>query len=362
MRRCVHSAKGLHRDISFDAAYSGSLPMYAHVAGYCCSRSLGLPWIANINDPWNTHLFPEVEPKPVTASRAAISRYWLRRTLRCADLVTYPSLPLHRFHERFAGVRHHAEVIPHIGYAVGPSRGPTTEFRIVHAGKLGMQELTRGRSMQGLLTGLSRFLGVCPSARERTRVVLVGPEDPGTVDVAQRVGLEDVVRCVGRVSYEESLKHIASASVCVLVEGKMTNGIYFPSKLADYIAARKPILALSPACGVVAELARERGIRRVDTDNEEAIASAIDDFYRAYLGGCLAENSPSDTLVRDVSPVGVIEKFLHAVEAAHCGLFTMKHATPTSSDASCANRPPLFPGKSLHNVVPEKVQPEVMGE
>ena len=310
----VRYAKKLHHERHFDVVYSRSLPMYAHMAGYWCSRSLGLPWIANMNDPWDMHLFPESDPRHVSARYAAVSRHWLRTTLRRADLITYPSSHLHRFHMQLAAMRHEAEVVPHIGYAANSRDRAICEFCIVHAGKLGARELT-GRSTVGLFTGLAQFLRARPSARDVTHVVLVGPEDPLTNDVVKQVGLEDVVKSVGRLSYEESLVYIASASLCVLVEGRMTDGIYFPSKLADYIAARKPILALSPARGVAAELAREGDIRRVDADDEEAIASAIGDYYRAFLDGRLRESSPSDALARQVSPYAVAEKFLHAVES-----------------------------------------------
>ncbi len=316
IKNYVRRAAELHREKRFDLVYSRSLPMIAHVAGYWCSQSLHLPWIANINDPWDMHLFPDIVSKRVPVYRAVLSRYWLRRTLRCANLITYPSSHLHAFHVQLAAMEHRAAVIPHVGRTVHARQDVMSTFRLVHTGKLGVREFTGGRSTSGLFTGLARFLSAYPSARAATRVILVGPEDPATSEVVKRLELEDVVQGLGRMSYEESLASIASASVCVLVEGRMTEGIYFPSKLADYVAACKPILALSPARGVVAELARKGGIRRVDTDDEEAIAAALGDFYRAFLGGRLQEHRVSDVLVHQVNPHAVVEKFLHATEYA----------------------------------------------
>jgi len=145
--------------------------------------------------------------------------------------------------------------------------------------------------------------------------VLVGRQDPVTAGLVKKLGLQDVVQCVGRVSYEESLRYIASASVCVLVEGKMAEGIYYPSKLADYVAARKPVLAMSPADGVVAELSRERGIFRMDADDEESIARAISEFHQAYLSARLHEMGPSEVLVRYVSPGAVVDELLSLAES-----------------------------------------------
>jgi glycosyltransferase involved in cell wall biosynthesis len=339
IQRLVRRAKQLHHEKHFDVVYSRSFPMYAHPVGYWCSRLLNLPWVANINDPWDIW-----HPQPITGNsqtptprakwRTLVSRYWLRKTLTSAKLVTYPSSRLHEFQVERSGIDHNAEIIAHIGYAGDHPDLQTSKFTLVHAGLL--EDATR-RSASGLLAGLAQFLRACPFARSVTRMVLVGRQHLVTADSAKRLGLDDVVECVGRVPYEESLRYIASASVCVLVEGKMADGIYFPSKLADYIAAHKPILALSPARGVVAELAREGGIHRVDADDEGVIASAISDFYRAFIEGRLGEHCPSDVLVHQVSPDVVVEKFLGAVETACHGRSAAAQVLSAASDAFCGN-------------------------
>ena len=79
-----------------------------------------------------------------------------------------------------------------------------------------------------------------------TEVILVGPEDKETSSLVRELKLERFVTDTGRLSYKASLSYISLASICVFIEGKMSEGIYFPSKLADYITAKKPILALTP--------------------------------------------------------------------------------------------------------------------
>lgn len=85
--------------------------------------------------------------------------------------------------------------------------------------------------------------------------------------------------------------------------------------MADYIAAGKPVLALSPARGVVADLAQQGGIRRVDLNDEGGIAAAIGDFYKAFVNGELTRFNPPEVFVRHISPPAVAEKFLDAVES-----------------------------------------------
>ena len=57
----VEAAERLHRVRPFDLVYSRSLPKEAHICGYWTARRLRLPWLANLNDPWDFHVtVPEV--------------------------------------------------------------------------------------------------------------------------------------------------------------------------------------------------------------------------------------------------------------------------------------------------------------
>ena len=293
----VNRARELHAEKPFDLIYSRSLPPQAHVAAYWCARGLHLPWVANINDPWDVHLFPGGAKEKVSWTRACLSRYWLRKTLREADLVTYPCRRLAAFTCRLAGVERAGEVIPHVGLSL-PADDRETRFHLVHAGKLGARELTGGRSSRGLLMGLARFLQERPEARKLTRLTFVGQEDPGTRSLITELGLEESAACTGQTSYEESLRWIASASVCVLVETDMSEGIYLPSKVADYLAAGKPVLALSPAVGTIADMLPDAGLVRAGVGDAAAVADAVTDLFDAYRQGTLDARKPSEKLVR----------------------------------------------------------------
>jgi len=277
----------------------------------------GVPWIANINDPWEFHFVPGLAYPKTSALNEAAYLFWLKRTLREADLVTYPCRQLHKFHEKLSGVSHHAEIVPHIGTrAVSkPARSVTaSEFRLVHAGKLGSSEIT-GRSSNALLLALREFLNAHGEAKEITKLVLVGQKDSATSALVESLGLQNNVEVVGRVSYEESLNYIASASACVLVEADFAEGMFFPSKLADYLAARKPVLALSPRTGVVADLATQGGIYRVGCKDANAIQAAVESLYQDFMLNSLRNAGPSEALVQQFEPETVAQNFLTAVDS-----------------------------------------------
>ncbi len=305
-----------HRERPFDIVYSRSLPMIAHVAGYWISRKLKIPWVANINDPWDWHLFPEKVSIERTLPKRIFSNYWLKKTFQEADLLTFPNKRLHLYHEKFASSSRPTEIIPHVGYSskrmyVDYRR---TEFNLVHAGKLGLNEAT-GRSAASLLKGLRLFIIAHPEAREMTKLILVGPRDDATEELINSLGIAHNIISTGRLSYEESIQYIESATVCVLIEGKMAEGIYLPSKFVDYIAARKPVLALSPAVGIIADMLPCKWLLRVNLDDEAGVASSIGIFYEDFKNGTLNVRMPPDSVVRQYDSSRVAEKFLSALSA-----------------------------------------------
>ena len=310
----VDAARALHRETPFDLVYSRSLPMIAHVIGYWASRALGLPWIANINDPWDVHLAPDLGFVNISPLEARLSTYWLKRTLEAADLITYPSERLWKYHERCSGRRHNAEVIPHIGLSRPADHGAET-ITIIHAGKIGKNELPE-RSAAGFFRATSRLLEKSPAIRDRLRIVFVGPQDDYTSQIASGLGLQRNLSFTGRVDYEESLRQIGSADLCLLVEAKYKEGIYLPSKLADYVVSGKPVLALSPKQGTVSDLAALRGVYRVNPEDDESIERSLDRLISSVTRGETASIAPSAELSATFDEGVVIDRLMRCMNAA----------------------------------------------
>jgi glycosyltransferase involved in cell wall biosynthesis len=312
----VRQAKALDQKSPFDVVYSRSLPMFGQIAGYWCAKELNVPWIANLNDPWDFHQFPVGAFMEDLKNNRGISDFWMRRTLRNADLVTYPSDRLRDYQTNLSTIPHRSQIIPHVGNNQVLQRsgvnGEGGNFRLVHAGKLGSNELT-GRLTASLLEGLRLFLNDCIEATDHVRLILVGPEDQATQAHIRRLGLQGTVESVGPIDYEESLEYIQSATACLLVEAEMTEGIFLPSKLVDYVSARKPILALSPREGVVADLVSGGGITRVDARDARGIRDAIDGLYVDFRNGKIPQRSPNGLQVDQFRPERVANRFLEII-------------------------------------------------
>ena len=303
----VQTARKLHLRRRFTCVYSRSLPMWSHIAGYWIARSIGVPWIVNINDPWDLHLNPSFQ-RPVGPLYSACSWYWMRRTLRFADVVTYPCERLGQYMAGLSGIDPPYSVIRHAGPPVRPDSASDGRFRIVHAGRLASEPT--GRRTHTVLDALSEFLQTNAGARRDTQLVLVGPDDSAIRDDAKKLGLEQVVTATGRLSYAESLQWISRASVCLLIEGDMREGIYLPSKVADYITCRKPVLALSPRIGTVADLAEDKGILRVDPSDVRGLQACFARLHYLHNTRALDAVAPSAQLVSSFDPAGVSRRFV----------------------------------------------------
>ena len=83
-----------------------------------------MPWAANINDPWDQHLFPNAPEGRLSLIKRCVSNYWLRRTLRSADVVTFPCRRLADYHARVSGVKRERAVLLDYGVVLEELRPP----------------------------------------------------------------------------------------------------------------------------------------------------------------------------------------------------------------------------------------------
>lgn len=294
----VAAADAKHRSNPYDLVYSRGLPNVAHVAAYWVTRAIHRPWVANFNDPWDLEARRRMPQHRASRRRTAthyLSSYWLGKVMRTAEVITFPCARLRDYHLRLYQRKGRCTVIPHIGQAIGTA-APSRDFQLVHAGNLGCGESTRQNATLALLRAIRIFLDQHPDAASRFQVTLVGPEDIPTCQMTRSLHLEQHVICTGKKTYEESLKYIAHATVCLLVEGNMAEGIYLPSKFADYIAAGRPVIALSPPIGTIADLQPSIGVMRVSVEDERAIVRALTAHYDAFAEGRIATLSPTREL------------------------------------------------------------------
>jgi glycosyltransferase involved in cell wall biosynthesis len=270
-----------------DALVSTSPPETAHGVGLGLARetpSWSGPWIADFRDPWvGLHY-----RRPPTPWHRATHEAMERRVLRGADLVTCAS----RTHERALrdalgpaeasrvrflpnGVDEEAVTAPGTAGAASPAvpapaAPPGGPARVVFTGTL-----VEVPAMRAFLVALSRALAREPALRERLEVVIAGPFESAYDRLVSALGLAGVVRLLGPVPRDEARRLQRDAHVLLLVRNEGAGyAAMVPGKLYEYLAARRPIVALLGE-GEAAELARSCGAAVVGPDEGDAAVARV---------------------------------------------------------------------------------------
>ena len=164
-------------------------------------------------------------------------------------------------------------------FAAAPDPGvPDTGLTVVHLGSL----YARRRPF-ALLAGARRWLDARPERAADFRLVFVGTPDRTTRDAVAEHDLEAVTDFTGHLPHPEAIARCRAADLLLLAMGhsELTPRGWLPSKLFEYLAVGRPVLAHT-VDGEAARLLREAGADNlVAGDDPAAFAVALEDYWQA---------------------------------------------------------------------------------
>jgi glycosyltransferase involved in cell wall biosynthesis len=253
----------------FDVILANLLPLETAFAAARLSRELGIPWIADLDDPW---AIDEMRVAP-TYLNYRIDLHRMRTGLSTASALVMSC------QEAAVRLRHvlpeladrSIEPVPH-GFNRGDYEGERPQradgaFRIVHTGslhtELGLEHrrTARVRKLLGgtsvevdihtrshvyLLEAIDRLRRSHPDLGHRVELHLIGK-----LSGADRAAIEryDCVRTYGHLSHPETVAMARSADLLFLPMHELPPGKragIVPCKTYEYLAAERPILAAVP--------------------------------------------------------------------------------------------------------------------
>lgn len=289
-KRALSLALKLHHSKSYDFVLTRSPSDIPHLVGYHLKKRTGIRWIANWNDP-ASHIWPKPYTYQMSYMRRMILSHCTERCLNEADVNTFPSPYLQRWFEKHYPIVSKSPnmIIPHIAMSesIMPKLPPPTSendkyMRMCHCGNL-----SSGRDPELLFGAMKELID---EGYSKLRLDIIGTVNDHIKHLIAKYGLGDEVKFLGAYPYMQTLQHMSSYNVLVLLEAIMDLGYYFPSKLTDYIQLNKPILALSPAKGFVRDLAEKfGGIIAVDNADLSCIKTGLKQMYMAWQSGQLNE-------------------------------------------------------------------------
>jgi glycosyltransferase involved in cell wall biosynthesis len=250
-------------DGGFDAIYSSSNPMTAHLVARTLHRRSGLPWVAELRDPWSDRLGAD-HPYRRHARR-------LERALAAeADRIVVPTptmaARLEELWDREIDLVMNGHDLDGTG-VVPPDRPTLTHVGTYYPGRQDLRALweavRRLRDADGTAPRL-RFVGDLPVELRRE---------------LDRFGLLDLVEVTGFVSHDAAMDAMRSSSMLIASgfagQDPFSRGV-IPAKTFEYLASGLPILYLgSTEDDTWQLLAGEPGCHLVERHDVDAAVTAI---------------------------------------------------------------------------------------
>jgi glycosyltransferase involved in cell wall biosynthesis len=260
-----------------EVVYTTSPPHSAHLVGRVVQAATGLPWVAEFRDTWTYDpLDPELSSRPLRRRvEAAMESMVLRRADRVVGVTTIACQVLRGLGggDRVREVTNGFDGEPN----ASPPRGRGDRMRLVHAGSFSYSHPCR--SPETLLRATER-------APKEVELVLVGSLSEREKDMVRSV---PGARATGPLERDLALAWQARADVLVLVDhARSVRASNVPSKCYDYLAAGRPILALTPD-GATKDLIEGLGAGLcVPPEDVGAASEALHKLHAAWRDGALS--------------------------------------------------------------------------
>ncbi|MFH1999016.1 MAG: hypothetical protein ABIK28_05000, partial [Planctomycetota bacterium] len=149
-----------------------------------------------------------------------------------------------------------------------------------------------------------------PAAIADLDVVLLDDHSESVEREIRKYNMEGTVRTHPRIPYLSCLALLRDADVLLVLDAPFDVNLFFPSKLVDYLGARRPILGLTPLKGPTAQILRSMGQPVVSPGEYDDVAHELSELWRAWRDGTLTKRRPRSEAVRTFSVEIISEKLI----------------------------------------------------
>lgn len=274
----VFTAIRLIKRLDIDLIYSTSPPHSTHIGAGIIKRLTGLPWVADFRDPWTGNF----RYNPNSPQIRKLHKKKERKILNSADRVICITESVKNKYISDFGISPDRLVTIYNGFDPDdfdkePVRDKEIEDRIV---------ITHSGSFYGTyfpkdtFPPLSKVINDYPSLKGRVEVRFIGVMDSEIQDAISDTFKGNAV-FLGYVAHKEAIRTISRSDIN-LITLPMTGDVSYivTGKLFEYLAAKRPILAVVPP-GEAARLITEARAGIVVHENDpEKLSDAL---YRAIL-------------------------------------------------------------------------------
>ena len=277
-----HYAKQIIQKGDIHLIYTTSPFNSVHLIGYLLKRTTTIPWIADFRDPW-LHAFTEW-----TDMQRRIQNILEYQVMMHADRIITVSMELmDDALERFPSLNPKKFSVITNGFDPEDFDDvvyqPEEKFIITHTGGFYGK-----RSPITFMLALKQLFSENPEIGKNTKVRFVGSFDKTIESEIKQMGLGENMGIIGQVSHKEAIQYQCNSDLLLLIPGPKT--LTLPGKFFEYLASRKPILALTEYNTESAMLVRKTRSGIVVNPNDiSQIKNALYSMYVEYESDGLLE-------------------------------------------------------------------------
>jgi len=290
----------------FDLVLSSSSPATSHLVAKEIKKKHGIPWLADLRDLWTQN-----HDYPYPFFRKFFERKLEKKTLVSADALITVSEPLA---EKLRNLHKKKAVYTILnGFSLEKINDPPVnldnEFTITYTG----QVYPARRDPLDLLTALSELLE--EKKIKNFKLKFFGPENVWLEKKIEEKKLAGFAEQCGKLSRGDSIKEQRRSQLLLLLNwrGKRSAGVY-TGKIFEYLAARRPILALGGEKGpenVIKNLVEETKTGFFANEVED-IKEIIIDLYNQYKRKGKIDYEGDWNKVKEYSQYNMAGKFSQA--------------------------------------------------
>jgi glycosyltransferase involved in cell wall biosynthesis len=260
----VRAGLRLLRQRRFDAIFSSSNPITAHLVARTLARRARVPWVAEFRDPWADRM-------PTDHAHRRRAARLQRSLVTAANAVVVPTPTMATYLSAEWG--RDIALIPNGHDVERPVSARPAQPTLTYVGTFypGRQDLS------GVLTAIRQLEASAPANAPRLRFVgAMPPELRAEVAVA---GLEERVEVTGFLPLEQAMAAMADSSMLLACGFAGTDPLslgVIPAKVFEYLASGLPILYVgNPADDAARLLAEQPGCHIAQPGDVEAILAAL---------------------------------------------------------------------------------------
>ncbi|MBN1349051.1 glycosyltransferase [candidate division KSB1 bacterium] len=291
----IFRALKIMRRQQIDLIYTTSPPHSIHLAGAFLKRRTGKKWITDFRDDWSGG---ESQPCP-TRLHLALNRYLEKLILKESDAIVGICRQLvDTLYNKSISKHATCKVITN-GFDADDFKSDaaiiqSAKFTIVHCGSI-----SNVSTPEPFLAALDSVFRQHPRLRANITVKFIGVDVFGKLTpLLEKYRLHDVVEFTPYLPHRMAIEQMLRAHVLLLLVTKKTGEEVITSKVFEYLASGRRILAIIPS-GELAEILTSARAGKIIADNQHVyeIANAILAFYQDYLNKKL-DTKPTDFITR----------------------------------------------------------------